>query len=159
MSLSRKIAAALADRGAAGPSPGPLEISEGPHRLSLSVHSTGSIGVEAEAIDFFAEGPERPLDALRAWADRLAARVTYLMEPLVVLEADALGGEVELRSGRPTPREGTRAFYEARIDRSGHLRITRQAYRAAERRREAVPFQLTREVLERLADDLAATAG
>ena len=30
----------------------------------------------------------------QAWGDRLAARVTYLMEPLKVLELDAGGGEV-----------------------------------------------------------------
>jgi hypothetical protein len=159
MSLSRRIAAALADFSAAGAAPGTVEAAEGPHRLALAARHANPVGVEADRLDFHAEGPERSADELRAWADRVAARVTYLMEPVVLLEVDAQGGEAELRSQTPTARDGRRAYYEVRLNCSGALRLHRLAFDEADRRRVETPFQLTREVLERLADDLVATAG
>jgi hypothetical protein len=97
--------------------------------------------------------------ALKDWADRLTKRVTYLMEPLKVIEIDAAGGEVQVRSQSPTPRIDERGYYEMRLFRNGSLRLERFAYDDASRQRRAVPCQLTREVLERLADDVAASVG
>jgi hypothetical protein len=155
MSLSRKIAAAL---DAAGPLPRDVEAADGPHRLSLRLTAGGPVGLAFDALDFRHDGhPGLSPEGLRAWGDRVASRVTYLMEPLVVLEADPVVGEVALRSQSPTPREGRRSYYEVRLDRRGSLRLARVAFDEAERRRKAVDCQLTREVLERLADDLAAS--
>jgi hypothetical protein len=94
---------------------------------------------------------------LKAWGDRVAARVTYLMEPLVVIEVDPVGGEVELRSQSPTARNGQRTYYEVRMNRQGTLRLGRVAFDEQTRRRSAVTCQLTREVIERLTDDLVAS--
>jgi hypothetical protein len=160
MSLSRKIAAALDARPTPGALPTDVVAAEGPHRLSLSVGLSGPVGLEVHALDFAADGrPEWAVDALKSWGDRLAARVTYLMEPLAVVEADAVGGEVELRSGSPTARHGHRSYYRVRLGRDGTLRLDRLAFDESTRTRRPVPFQLTREVLERLADDLAASVG
>jgi hypothetical protein len=160
MSLSRRIAAALDEFHARGhATPAVVEAAEAPHRLSLSVAQASPVGVQLDGLAFAADGPERSTEALRAWADRVAARVTYLMEPLVLLEVDPEGGEAELRSRQPTAREGRRAFYEVRLNRAGTLRLRRVAFDEADRRRADAPFQLSREVLERLADDLVATAG
>ena len=79
------------------------------------------------------------------------------MEPLVVLEVDAEAGEAELRSQAPTPRGELRSFYEVRLRREGALQLRRVAFDDATRRRQAVPCQMTVEVLERLADDLVAS--
>jgi hypothetical protein len=156
MSLSTKIAAAAADLAASGP----IAVEDGPHRLALDVRSAGPIGVEADALEFTVlDRPEWTVEALRAWGDRLASRVTYLMEPLVVVEADPVGVEVELRSGTPTARGERRGYYEVRLDRRGSLRLGRVAFDEADRRRRSTSFQLTREVLERLADDLVASVG
>jgi hypothetical protein len=81
------------------------------------------------------------------------------MESLVVLEVDPDGGEVELRSRAPSARGGRKSYYEARLSCSGALRLHRVAFDSSDRRRQAVPFQLSREVLERLVDDLVDTAG
>jgi hypothetical protein len=157
MNLNQKIVAALASFA----KPGPLHAEDGRYRVGLDVRLATPVGVEANSLEFWAARPERPertIDELKAWARRVAARVTYLMEPLVVLEADAQGAEVEIRSQTPTLREGTRNYFEARLDRSGHLGITRLAYDESSRRRNPVPFQLTCEVLDRLVRDLVATA-
>lgn len=157
MSLSRKIAAALADPTRI--TPGVIDASEPPHRLELHARAAGPLGVELDALDFHADGPERDVDALRAWGERLAARVSYLMEPLVLIEVDALGGEAELRSKHTTRRDGLRNYYEARLSRNGRVNLTRRAFDDVTRRPRDVPFQLSREVVERLADDLVDTAG
>ncbi|RUL89615.1 hypothetical protein [Tautonia sociabilis] len=158
MSLSTAIAAAL---DAWPDQPGIVSAQDGPDRLELTLSSNAPVGVMLEHLDFAVSDPSRSpwtIDELRGWADRLAKHVTYLMEPLVVLEVDAQGGEVELRSQSPTPRGQLRSYYEVRLNVAGTLRLHRVAFDATDRKRRPTPFQLSREVLERLADDLADTA-
>ena len=155
MSLSRKIAAAvegLAD-GA-----GAASAEDGPNRLAMRVSAAGPVGLAFDALEFSTSArPSWSVEDLRAWGGRLAARVTYLMEPLAVLEADPVAGEVLLRSQAPTPRGGERAFYELRLSGRGAARLDRVTFDEPTRRRRPAPCQLTREALERLADDLVAT--
>ena len=158
MSLSTEIAAALDARPG---QTGVVAAQAGPDRLELSVTAAATVGVELDRLDFAVQDPDRPswsIDELRGWGDRVARRVNYLMEPLVVVEVDAQGGEVEIRSQSPTPRGQLRSFFEVRLGTAGTLRMHRLRFDAADGRRHAAPFQLSREVLERLADDLPATA-
>jgi hypothetical protein len=97
----------------------------------------------------------RDADALKAWADRLTGRVTYLMEKIAVIEVDATGGSALLRSAPPGLREEARFYYEAVLRRPGTLTLTRYRYHQGDRARTEVPCNLTREVFERLVDDLA----
>jgi hypothetical protein len=158
MTLSPKIAAALDARSEAGAFPGDVTVTEGPYRLSLRLTAVGPVGLAFDTLDFaVTDHPVWTTEALRTWGDRLAARLTYLMEPLVVLEVDALGGEVELKSQAPTVRGGHRAYYEVRLSQQGTLRLGRIAYDEAERKRRPTPCQMTREMIERLADDLVAS--
>ncbi len=160
MTLSRKIADAV-EAGAASIAdlPRAVEAEAGPHRLALRMTALGPVGVAFDALEF-AQGGRPDLSAadLRSWGDRLAARLTYLMEPLVVLEVDAEAGEAELRSRAPTARADRRSFTEVRLRRGGTLHLRRLAFDEAARRRGVVPCQMTREALERLADDLVACA-
>jgi len=154
MTLSRKIADAVE---AAGASPCPIQAEAGPHRLALRLTAAGPVGLAFDGLDFaVVDRLDLTAGALRAWGDRLAARVTYLMEALIVQEVDAEAGEAELRSQSPTPRADRRSFYEVRLRREGSLHLRRLAFDEATRRRGVVPCQMTLEVLERLADDLVA---
>ena len=156
MSLSRSLSAAVE---AAAATPCPIASEAGPHRLALQLTATGPVGLAFDGLDFASIAPlDLSAEALRAWGDRLAARVTYLMEPLVVQEVDAEAGEAELRSQAPTPRADRKSFYEVRLRREGALHLRRLAFDDATRRRGLVPCQMTLEVLERLADDLVASA-
>lgn len=159
MSLNPRIAAALDDLARPGPEGPPAVVSaeEGPRRVSLKVRQANPIAVEADEL-VFETGEARSLSELDAWADRLACRVTYLLEPLALLESDSEGPVVELRSRKPTVRAGARSFDIVRLDGSGRLALTRHAYLEADRRHRQTPFTLSRDVLERLVDDLAATA-
>ena len=156
MSLSQKIAAVL-DGPDAGTPPCDAMIEDGAHRLVLHLTASGPVGLAFGALDFTTTArPEWTPESLKAWGDRIAARVTYLMEPLVVLEQDALAGEVEIRSHAPTSRGDLRAFYEIRIGRPGVLQFTRGAFDETARRRRTIDCMMTREVLERLIDDIIA---
>ena len=152
--LSRKIAAAVDNH----PGPGPLSIDDAPRRLTLDLTSASPVGVAFNTLDFAAgDGATRSTDDLKRWGDRLAARLTYLMEPLVVLEVDVVGGEIELRSQSPSARDTLRSFYEVTLRRDGSLHLRRVAFDATDRCRRPIPCQLTREALDRLADDLVAS--
>ena len=127
--------------------------------MTLHLTALDSVGVAFDSLEFVAtDRTEWSSEALNAWGERLAARVTYLMEPLMVLEIDAGGGEVQIRSQAPTARGDQRGFYEVRLFSSGTLRMERFAFDEATRQRQRTTCQITREVVERLADDIAASA-
>ena len=159
MTLSQKIAAAVdSDAGRDDEIETTYRVEDDKSRLTLSVLRASAIGIESNRLEFVAMKTPAPLRAadLKAWADRIAARVTYLMEPLVVLELDEKEFQVELRSKTPTPRDGRRSYYELVLSCDGSAVLERVAFKEADRKRETVPFQLTREVLERLVNDLVA---
>ncbi|MGP0065879.1 MAG: hypothetical protein ACLQGP_20030 [Isosphaeraceae bacterium] len=159
MSLSKKIAAALDENTKVHAPPCEVAVEDGPSRLTLHLSALDSVGVAFPILEFATTShrEEWTTEALRGWGDRLAARVNYLMEPLKIFEVDTGSGEVQIRSQSPTPRAEQRGYYELRLFKQGTLRMERYAFDEATRQRRAVPCQLTREVLERLADDLAAS--
>ena len=118
MNLSRKIADAVEALAVGTPLPCPIAAEAGGSRLALNLTERGPVGLAFDGLDFAkSEAGDLPPETLRAWGDRLAARLTYLMEPLVVQEVDAQAGEAELRSQAPTPRGERRSFYEVRLRR------------------------------------------
>jgi hypothetical protein len=158
MSLSKKIAAALDENTKVHVMPCVVTVEEGPHRLALNLTALDTVGVAFESLEFATTSrPDWPPDALRAWGERLAGRVTYLMEPFKVLEVDADGGVVKIRSQSPTARDQQRSYYEIRLSNQGTLRMERCTFDEASRRRRPASCQFTREVLERLADDITAS--
>ncbi len=160
MNLSKKIAAALDENTKAYVLPCTVGVEDSTSRLTLHLTALDAVGLAFTALEFATTSrTEWSSEALKEWGDRLSSRVTYLMEPLKVLEIDAGGGEVQIRSQSPTPRAEQRGYYEVRLFRQGSLRMERFAYDATTRERRQTPCQLTREVLERLVDDIAASAG
>jgi hypothetical protein len=158
MSLSKKIAAALDENTKAYVLPCTVTVEDSPNRLTLNLTALDTVGLACTTMDYAnTSRTEWSSDALKAWADRLSKKVTYLMEPLKVVEVYDQAGEVQMRSQSPTPRDTERAYYEMRLFRSGILRMERFVYDETTRQRRQVPCQLTRETLERLADDIAAT--
>jgi len=159
MSLSRKIAAALDENTRAYILPCTVTVEDGPNRLALEITALDSVGAAFDCLEFTAtDRQEWSSEALNAWGRLLADRVTYLLEPLKVVEIDAGGGQVQIRSTAPTPRADQRGFYEVRLTKQGVLRFERFVFDDATRQRRRGSCQLTREVLERLADDIVASA-
>lgn len=158
MSLSRKIADEVADLAASHLYPACIHAEDGPHHLNLTVALATPMGLECEDFALSSSGGDASLDALKARGQQIVDRVTYLMEPLKILEADPLDGSVLLRSQGPTPRAGRRSYYEVRLSRSGAVNLDRVSYEETTRTRRKTPCQFTAEVFERLVDDLVATA-
>src|SRR5262249_23988328 len=105
MSLSQKIAAALDARPDNGALPCDVTAHAGRPPLTVHLTASGPVRPGFDGLEFAAHAPEDwSPDAVKRWGDRIASRVTYLIEPLVVLEHDKIGGDVELRSHAPTSR-------------------------------------------------------
>ena len=159
MSLSRKIAAALDENTRAYILPCPVTVEDPPNRFTLHLTALDSVGVAFDSLEFVTtDRTDWSSEALNAWGERLAARVTYLLEPLKVLEIDAGGGEVQIRSQSPTARADQRGFYEVRLFRQGPCGWSASSSTTPPASAGGRLCQLTREVVERLADDIAASA-
>jgi hypothetical protein len=94
---------------------------------------------------------------LQAWADRVAQRVTGLLETLKVVEVDVQRNEALLRSTAPSHRGDTVSYYEVLL--KGTAEAVARRYQASiegKIRRQQVPFALTHEALAKLASDLTA---
>src|SRR5262249_51604514 len=135
-----------------------VTVDDGPQRVTLHLTALDTVGLAFSSLEFAISGrSEWSSEALNAWGNRLAGRITYLMEPLKVLEVDSGRCEAQIRSQSPTPRETERGYYEMRLSRQGVLRMQRFTYDGVTQKRRESPCQITREVLERLADDIAAS--
>ncbi len=94
-------------------------------------------------------------ETLQSWADRIAERVTGLLEPLKIIEIDAERNEGVLRSGQPQARDEQVAYTELHLKGTRAAVLRRYQAQGTERRRQ-VPFALTHEAIAKLADDLVA---
>ncbi len=94
-------------------------------------------------------------DVLQTVADQLASKLTYLLEPLQVIEIDGQAQLVQMRSVPPTPSPGGHGYYEVIVQAGGHITLSRfTAPRGQTRHRTDATF--TREVFEKLVHDLVA---
>jgi hypothetical protein len=98
--------------------------------------------------------PAAPAGDLKARAEQVAGRVTGLLEPLRLVEADAGAAVAQLRSDKPLRRGDDQFYYEVEL--RGPTTTLRR-YQAAHpgARRAQVPFALTNEALGKLVTDLA----
>ncbi|MBI3759605.1 MAG: hypothetical protein HY269_07615, partial [Deltaproteobacteria bacterium] len=97
-------------------------------------------------------------EELHAWATRVAARVTGLMEPLAVIEVDQPLGKALLRSATPSVRDGKSLYYELLLERTSRSAANLRRYaadRSGGEKREAVPFVLTHDAIVKLVADIA----
>jgi hypothetical protein len=158
MNLSKKSVDAV-DAAARGALPTNISAQEGPCSLTVEVETADTIGVSFSRIDFTcADLADADLAELEAWGERLSRKVNYLLEPLVVLEVDSVGGEVDVRSQKPTIRDGVKSYYEIRIKDGGTLSFQRVSFNPETKNHLPSSCQLTREAFERLVEDFAATS-
>lgn len=106
--------------------------------------------------------PHAPLqltaDQLSQWAARIAKQVRYLLEAIETVELDKATGRLLLRSVPPEKKSGATLYYELLLEAPGRLTIQRHRVGDQERCGTGEPMHLTRQLLEKLLDDLVATA-
>ncbi|TWT93401.1 hypothetical protein Pla108_38950 [Botrimarina colliarenosi] len=96
------------------------------------------------------------IERVRAVAEELTRRVTYLLEPLTPVEIDQELAVVQMRSTTPQTDNESSAYYELLVRKGGSLSLRR--YRKPRgAMREPIEATVTREVLRRLADDFVAS--
>jgi hypothetical protein len=97
-----------------------------------------------------------PFETLRAWADEICKRVTYLLEQIVPLERDAGGESVLIRSAEPTREPDQRAYYEILVTAPGTLSLRRYACTTSSDARQPCDVQVTQQTLVKLVGDIVA---
>lgn len=108
------------------------------------------------------------VDELKWVADRLSARLQYLLEPLATLEVDRELLSAQLRSSPPERAKASTGagadepldrqvvrYFEVNVTGHGSITFCRYEKPTGERRRQ-VESVVTHEVLSRLCDDLAS---
>jgi len=104
---------------------------------------------------------QNPLEYLRAAAEAIEKKITYLMEPLKLVELDSTSNAMQIRSEKPEIVEGGISYFEC-ILKSGRwfgyrnsLVFRRYSQRPSEEKdRRITPFPLTKKQFGRLIDDL-----
>ncbi len=95
------------------------------------------------------------LQTVRAASDDLAARLTYLLEPIGPVEQDLEQCVVQMRSNPPQKDDDGTQYYELLVRRGGQISLCR--YRKEPGNPRAItPAHVTHEVLVRLAGDFEA---
>ena len=134
----------------------------------LKLESGASLHLSLAAVDSFAclvEGialrtPKLAgvtTERLKEIGEELSRRLTYLLEPIRLIETDSEAGEAQLRSSPPQKNDGAAAWYEILVRRTGEIEVCRYR-RETGSPRQRVAAQLTREVVVRLCEDLVAAA-
>ncbi|MCE9556448.1 MAG: hypothetical protein K8T91_24125 [Planctomycetes bacterium] len=161
MTLKAKITQQLSELDHSG------ALASGPQAIEI-VYDGRQLDCEIEALDRLGCAVARmsvtspvlasaSLERLESIGQALAARLTYLLEPIAVLETDAEDQSVQMRS-QPPQREGRQASYYELLAKQGRLELRRYVKQPGQPRTQ-VAAHLTREVLHRLIADLIEAAG
>lgn len=123
--------------------------------LECAVRHVDSIGCALDHVAVeFPDAGARPTADIEAISARLCQDLRYLLEPLQILEIDRQEHQCQARSQPPSRQPAGSSYYELLV--GGH-RLSLYRYHAPQgQARTAIPINLTRETLGRLADDLVA---
>ena len=139
--------------------PARLEIDAPAGRIESQIAACDAIGCSFETLTLRAPKlAAATIDQLKKLSDKLTSKLTYLLEPIGALEADAESCTVQLRSSPPQKDDDGSSYYELLVKRGGEISLCRYA-KAPGQPRRVVPAQVTREVFARLAEDFAAVVG
>jgi hypothetical protein len=135
---------------------GSLTVTADPRRLVCQITQSTPLAVEFDELRLeTSELANASVADLQRLSESLAARLTYLLEPIAPIEADAEQCTVQMRSNPPQKDDDGRSYYELLVRRGGQLHLVR--YRKEPRQpRHRIPATVTTEVLLRLADDFCA---
>lgn len=124
-------------------------------RLECDVASVDAIGCAFVELALRADKlASASIDELKQLSEKLSQKINYLLEPISPIEIDPDGATVQMRSNPPQKDDDGTKYYELLVRRTG-LSLRRYS-RPAGQARQAVPANVTREVLLRLAGDFVS---
>lgn len=133
-----------------------VTLQEGHAGVEAEVFAFDTLGVSLRGLTVSGDNREASLEAL---AQTISRHVTYLWEPLALIERDLKRQEVQMRSTPPLVKDKAIEFYEGRLtrrDRAPRFHLVRYRRQNGESRRTSAHITLTHEVFRRLVDDLAS---
>jgi hypothetical protein len=158
MSLLEEAKKGLSGMGSFAGTPHALTASQPGERLECELTTLDRVGCEFTRFAVFADRLSlASMDQLKRVSEALAARLTYLLEPIKPLEQDADQCVIQMRSVPPQREADVTSYYEVLVRRGGELSLRRWA-KAPGEVRQSLPAQVTREVFLRLVGDFSAAA-
>jgi hypothetical protein len=155
MSIRHDAQQALA--GISGPLPQTLALDAPGVRLRCNLTAIDSLAVAFDALHVEVDAlAAADIEQLKAASDRLAARLSYLLEAIATVEVDRAACTVLLRSSPPQQNADATSYYELLVKQGGQLHLARFAKSVGDTARRRIACEVTREVFGRLAEDLAA---
>jgi hypothetical protein len=138
---------------------GLLQVDSPSGRIEADLVAVDSIGCSFQTLAYSTDKlAGASLEALKRISEALTSKLTYLLEPIGLIEADADRCSIQLRSSPPQKGEESTSYYELTVRRGGDLTLSRYSKQGGQMR-QIVPAQVTREVLGRLAEDFVAAVG
>lgn len=125
-------------------------------RVEVEVVAYDTLAMALSGLTVWGDNAETSLEEL---AQSISQRVTYLWEPLALIERDLELEEVQMRSAPPLIDDDAIEFYECRLTRtdgSPQAHLVRYRRQNGGGRRVTVPITVTHQVFQRLVDDLTA---
>ena len=140
-----------------------LEWKSGDVTLKAEIAAEDTIGLMLSGliVEKDIQENQNPLGYLRTVAEAIEKKVTYLMEPLKLVELDSTSNALQIRSEKPEMQDSCISYFEC-ILKSGRwfgyrnsLSLRRYSQRPNEEKdRRITPFPLTKKQFGRLIDDL-----
>jgi hypothetical protein len=137
---------------------GRLACAVGQGKLTADVLAIDAIGCSVEQVTF--ETPQlatASVPQLMKLSAALTQKLTYLLEPISLIETDVDAATVQLRSKPPQSDDDGTQYYELLVRRGGSLTLVR-FQKTSGQPRQIIPAHFTRQVLYRLCEDLVAAA-
>jgi hypothetical protein len=135
---------------------GLLQVQTADGRVEADLVAVDAIGCSFQTLGFSTDKlAHASLERLKEVSQSLTSRLTYLLEPIGLVEADADRCSVQLRSSPPQKGEDGTSYYELMVRKGGDITLSRYSKQSGQFR-QIVPANVTREVLGRLADDFIA---
>lgn len=159
MSLKTDVVQSLLQFASAGGGPFTLDVQGTNGRLAAQVTAVDRLACAFEELRL--ESPalaNKSMDELKVLSNRLCQRLSYLLEPIALIETDADTCTTQLRSSPPSKEDDQTYYYEILVRRGGSIALMRYEKQPGVPR-VVVPASVTHEVLGRLASDFDEAAG
>src|SRR5688500_12322399 len=132
---------------------GLLQVQTAVGRVEADLVAVDAIGCTFQTLGYSTDKlAQATLEQLKEISQSLTSRLTYLLEPIGLVEADADRCSIQLRSSPPQKGDDGTSYYELMVRRGGDITLSRYSKKTGQLR-QIIPANVTREVLGRLADD------
>lgn len=156
MALKQQLVQQLQQYAAAGSGPFALDEPTPVGRLTATIHAADRLACSFESLQLESDKlAQKSIDDLKQISNRLCAKVSYLLEPIALIETDVDTCTTQLRSSPPAKEDDQTIYYEILVRRGGTIALCRYQKQPGDVR-QSVPATLTHEVFARLADDFVA---